>query len=152
MEETTVKINKTRSWFENVNQVYKPLARLIKEKGRRIPELTPSLFSHHDPWATVLASTGEGQTRNPVWDWRCMLDEHLIPENDWKIMDSAQYKEWEREILWACCKQCIKKKNLFYISPSLGSSINQLCIYMKHLVHYTMPLVTHMCMHVFIVW
>lgn len=45
-----------------------------------------------------------------------------------------------------------KKKNQFYISPSLGSSINHLCIYMKHLVHYTMQLVTHMCMHVFIVW
>lgn len=45
-----------------------------------------------------------------------------------------------------------EKKNQFHISPSLGSSINQLYIYMKHLVHYTMHLVTHMCMHVFIVW
>ena len=38
-----------------------------------------------------------------------------------------------------------EKKNQFHISPSLGSSINQLYIYMKHLVHYMMHLVTHMC-------
>ena len=32
-----LKINKTRSWFfENINKIYKPLTRLIKEKGRRI--------------------------------------------------------------------------------------------------------------------
>ena len=33
MEETVVKINKTKSWFfEKINKIDKPLARLIKEK------------------------------------------------------------------------------------------------------------------------
>ena len=35
MKETIVKINKTRSWFfEKINKIDKPLARLIKEKKR----------------------------------------------------------------------------------------------------------------------
>ena len=35
-----LKINKTRSWFfENINKIYKPLTRLIKEKGRRIKSI-----------------------------------------------------------------------------------------------------------------
>ena len=34
-KETIVKINKTKSWFfEKVNKTDKPLARLIKKKGR----------------------------------------------------------------------------------------------------------------------
>ena len=37
MKETTVKINKTKSWFfEKINKINKPLARLIKKKERRI--------------------------------------------------------------------------------------------------------------------
>ena len=37
MKETTVKINKTKSWFfEKINKIDKPLARLIKKKKRRI--------------------------------------------------------------------------------------------------------------------
>ena len=36
-QETIVKINKTKSWFfEKINKIDKPLARLIKKKGRRI--------------------------------------------------------------------------------------------------------------------
>ena len=37
MKETTVKINKTKSWFfEKINKIDKPLSRLIKKKERRI--------------------------------------------------------------------------------------------------------------------
>ena len=40
MEETTVKISKTRRWFfEKRNKIYESLARLIKEKGRRIKSI-----------------------------------------------------------------------------------------------------------------
>ena len=36
-KETSEKINKTKSWFfEKINNIDKPLPRLIKEKGRRI--------------------------------------------------------------------------------------------------------------------
>ena len=36
MKETIAKINKTKSWFfEKINKIDKPLARLIKKKGRR---------------------------------------------------------------------------------------------------------------------
>ena len=36
MKETIVKINKTKSWFfENINKIDKPLARLIKKKKKR---------------------------------------------------------------------------------------------------------------------
>ena len=35
MKETEVKINKTKGWFfENINKIDKPLARLIKKKER----------------------------------------------------------------------------------------------------------------------
>ena len=35
MKETIVKINKTKSWFfEKINKIDKPLARLIKEKRK----------------------------------------------------------------------------------------------------------------------
>ena len=35
--ETIAKINKAKSWFfENINKIDKPLARLIKKKGKRI--------------------------------------------------------------------------------------------------------------------
>ena len=37
MKETIVKINKSKSWFfEKINKIEKPLARLIKKKERRI--------------------------------------------------------------------------------------------------------------------
>ena len=37
MTETIVKINKTKTWFfEKINKIDKPLARLIKQKERRI--------------------------------------------------------------------------------------------------------------------
>ena len=37
MKETIVKINKTKSWFfEKINKIDQPLARLIKKKKRRI--------------------------------------------------------------------------------------------------------------------
>ena len=37
MKETIVKINKTKSWFfQKINKIGKPLARLIKKKERRI--------------------------------------------------------------------------------------------------------------------
>ena len=36
MKETITKINKTKSWFfEKINKIDKPLARLIKKKGRK---------------------------------------------------------------------------------------------------------------------
>ena len=36
MKETIVKINKTKSWFfEKINKIDKPLARLIKEKRQK---------------------------------------------------------------------------------------------------------------------
>ena len=36
-KETIAKINKAKSWFfEKVNKIDKPLARLIRKKGRRI--------------------------------------------------------------------------------------------------------------------
>ena len=36
MKETTVKINKTKSWFfEKVNKIDKPLAKLIKKKREK---------------------------------------------------------------------------------------------------------------------
>ena len=37
MKETIAKINKTKSWFfEKINKIHKPLARLIKKKGKRL--------------------------------------------------------------------------------------------------------------------
>ena len=37
MKETIAKINKTKSWFfENINKIDKPLARLIKKKREKI--------------------------------------------------------------------------------------------------------------------
>ena len=37
MKETIAKINKTKSWFfEKINKIDKPLARLIKKNGRRL--------------------------------------------------------------------------------------------------------------------
>ena len=37
MKETTAKINKTKSWFfEMINKIDKPLARVIKKKERKI--------------------------------------------------------------------------------------------------------------------
>ena len=37
MKETIAKKNKTKSWFfEKINKIDKPLARLIKKKGRRL--------------------------------------------------------------------------------------------------------------------
>ena len=37
MKETVAKINKTKSWFfEKINKIDKPLARLIKKKRERI--------------------------------------------------------------------------------------------------------------------
>ena len=36
MKETTVKVNKTKSWFfERINKIDKPLARLIKKKREK---------------------------------------------------------------------------------------------------------------------
>ena len=36
-KETIAKLNKAKSWFfEKINKIDKPLARLIKKKGRRI--------------------------------------------------------------------------------------------------------------------
>ena len=40
MKETIVKINKTKNWFfKKINKIDKPLARLIKEKERRIKSI-----------------------------------------------------------------------------------------------------------------
>ena len=37
MKETVIKINKTKSWFfDKINKIDKPLARLIKKKETRI--------------------------------------------------------------------------------------------------------------------
>ena len=37
MKQTIVKINKTKSWFfEKINKIDKPVARLIKKTGRKI--------------------------------------------------------------------------------------------------------------------
>ena len=36
MKETTVKVNKTKSWFfDKINKTGKPLARLIKKSGEK---------------------------------------------------------------------------------------------------------------------
>ena len=40
MKETIVKINKTKSWFfEKMNKINKPLARLIKKKKNQINKI-----------------------------------------------------------------------------------------------------------------
>ena len=40
MKETIAKINETKRWFfENINKIDKPLARLIKKKGRRLKSI-----------------------------------------------------------------------------------------------------------------
>ena len=40
MKETIAKINKTKSWFfEKINKIDKPLASLIKKKGRRLKSI-----------------------------------------------------------------------------------------------------------------
>ena len=40
MKETVAKINKTKSWFfEKINKLDKPLARLIKKKRRRLKSI-----------------------------------------------------------------------------------------------------------------
>ena len=40
MKETIIKINKTKSWFfEKINRIDKPLARLMKKKERRIKSI-----------------------------------------------------------------------------------------------------------------
>ena len=40
MQGTTAKINKTKSWFfEKIDKIDKPLARLIKKKGRRLKSI-----------------------------------------------------------------------------------------------------------------
>ena len=40
MKGTIAKINKTKSWFfEKINKIDKPLARLIKKKGRRLKSI-----------------------------------------------------------------------------------------------------------------
>ena len=40
MKETIAKINKTERWFfEKINIIDKPLARLIKKKGRRLKSI-----------------------------------------------------------------------------------------------------------------
>ena len=40
MKETIAKVNKTKSWFfEKTNKIDKPLARLIKKKGRSLKSI-----------------------------------------------------------------------------------------------------------------
>ena len=40
MKETIARINKTKSWFfEKINKIDKPLARLIKRKSRRLKSI-----------------------------------------------------------------------------------------------------------------
>ena len=40
MKETIAKINETKSWFfEKIKKIEKPLARLIKKKGRRLKSI-----------------------------------------------------------------------------------------------------------------
>ena len=40
MMETIAKINKTKSWFfEKINKIDKPLARLTRKKGRRLKSI-----------------------------------------------------------------------------------------------------------------
>ena len=40
MKKTTAKINKTKSWFfEKINEIHKPLARLIKKNRRRLKSI-----------------------------------------------------------------------------------------------------------------
>ena len=40
MKETIAKINRTKCWFfEKLNKIDKPLARLIKKKGRRLKSI-----------------------------------------------------------------------------------------------------------------
>ena len=40
MKETIAKINKTKSWFfEKINKINKPLARLMKKNGKRLKSI-----------------------------------------------------------------------------------------------------------------
>ena len=40
MKETVAKINKTKSWFfEKINKINKPLARLIRKKWKRLKSI-----------------------------------------------------------------------------------------------------------------
>ena len=40
MKETRANVNKSKSWFfEKINKIDKPLARLIKKKGRRLKSI-----------------------------------------------------------------------------------------------------------------
>ena len=53
MKATIVKINKTKSWFfEKMNKIDKPLARLIKKKGRRIKSIKLEMKMEISQWTT----------------------------------------------------------------------------------------------------
>ena len=52
-KETIAKINKTNSWFfEKIHKIDKPLARLIKKKGRRIKSTKFDMKMEKSRWTT----------------------------------------------------------------------------------------------------
>ena len=54
MKETLVKINKTKSWFfEKINKIDKPLARLIKKKERRIKSTKLEMKKERLQWKCI---------------------------------------------------------------------------------------------------
>ena len=52
-KETIAKINKVKNWFfEKINKIDKPLARLIKKKGRRIKSIKLEMKMEISQWTT----------------------------------------------------------------------------------------------------
>ena len=52
-KETIAKINKAKSWFfEKINKIDKPLARLIKKKGKRIKSTKLEMKMEKSPQTT----------------------------------------------------------------------------------------------------
>ena len=62
MKKTIEKINETKSWFfEKINKIDKPLARLIKKKRRRLKSIILEMKKEGTPWQLGLCtSTAEG--------------------------------------------------------------------------------------------
>ena len=51
MKDTIVKINKTKSWFfEKINKIDKPLARLIKKKERKLKSIKLEMKKEKLKW------------------------------------------------------------------------------------------------------
>lgn len=117
-------------------------------KGKeRYLRANPKHLSPAKPPSHNSGSTGEEQVENLVWDQSCSMDEHLMPENDWKVMNSAQdnFKEWEEEILQVYHKHRVGEKSALYITEF--GFLNKLVIYLSKApgtLHYTH---SHVCFY-----